>query len=174
MRALILSARLRQLLNHLRDAKDAITANDLATTMNISVRTLYRDLDRLRLLGVGVAGKTGEGLRLHDPKGHEPIARDEIKVTVVATPKGHSMLASEPWIEIISRPDDSGTEISLIARNASVLARAVLRAAGEITVIHPSKIRRTVRRIAQSIAKAHKKKLPSAKKSTHAIAEKSA
>jgi predicted DNA-binding transcriptional regulator YafY len=173
MRALILSARLRQLLNRLRDAKVAITANDLASAMNVSVRTLYRDLDRLRLLGVAVAGKTGEGLRLHDPKGHEPIARDEIKVTVIATPKGQSMLASEPWIEIISRPDDKGADITVIARNASILARAVLRAAGEITVVHPSKVRRSVRRLAQSIAKAHKKKPQSLKKSSNALAEKS-
>ena len=57
--------RLLTLLQHLRDSRRAITAQTLAETLGISLRTLYRDIETLRALGADIRGGAGTGYLLH-------------------------------------------------------------------------------------------------------------
>lgn len=56
--------RLFQLLNLLRNRRTAITADQLADTLEASVRTIYRDVQSLVLSGVPIEGEAGVGYRL--------------------------------------------------------------------------------------------------------------
>ena len=57
--------RLLTLLQHLRDSRRAITAQTLAETLGISLRTLYRDIETLRAQGADIRGGAGTGYLLH-------------------------------------------------------------------------------------------------------------
>lgn len=56
--------RLFQLLNLLRNRRRAITAHALAEAMDVSERTVYRDIQSLVTMGVPVEGEAGIGYRL--------------------------------------------------------------------------------------------------------------
>ena len=59
------SQRLLTLLQHLRDSRRAITAQTLADTLDVSLRTLYRDIETLRTQGADIRGGAGTGYLLH-------------------------------------------------------------------------------------------------------------
>ncbi len=56
--------RLFQLLNLLRNRRRAITAQAIANVMEVSERTVYRDIQSLMLMGVPIDGEAGIGYRL--------------------------------------------------------------------------------------------------------------
>ncbi|MEX0619156.1 MAG: YafY family protein, partial [Pseudohongiellaceae bacterium] len=56
--------RLFQITNLLRNRRLAITADQLAASMNTSKRTIYRDIQSLILSGVPIEGEAGVGYRL--------------------------------------------------------------------------------------------------------------
>jgi predicted DNA-binding transcriptional regulator YafY len=58
------SERLFQLVNLLRGRRTAITAEQLSDVMEVSVRTIYRDIQALSLSGVPVDGEAGIGYML--------------------------------------------------------------------------------------------------------------
>jgi len=58
------SERLFQLVNLLRGRRTAITAEQLSDVMEVSVRTIYRDIQALILSGVPVEGEAGIGYML--------------------------------------------------------------------------------------------------------------
>lgn len=51
--------RLLQLLEILRRKRGVVTASELATATRVSVRTLYRDIEALRVQGVTIEGEAG-------------------------------------------------------------------------------------------------------------------
>ncbi|CAM3944510.1 MULTISPECIES: helix-turn-helix transcriptional regulator [Pseudoalteromonas] len=55
------SERLFQLVNILKSRRFAITASDLAARLDVSERTIYRDIQHLQSSGVPVAGEAGVG-----------------------------------------------------------------------------------------------------------------
>ena len=57
--------RLFQILNVLRNRRTAITADQLADTLESSKRTIYRDIQSLILSGVPIEGEAGVGYILH-------------------------------------------------------------------------------------------------------------
>lgn len=56
--------RLLRLLQLLRRQRLAISATQLADTLGISVRTVYRDIDALRAQGARIEGESGVGYLL--------------------------------------------------------------------------------------------------------------
>ena len=56
--------RLLQLLEILRKRRGVVTASELATATDVSVRTLYRDIEALRAQGVAIDGEAGTGYRV--------------------------------------------------------------------------------------------------------------
>lgn len=154
------SSRLIALFEALREATregGVATAQELAERTGVSLRTLYRDLDRLRATGVVIEGKSGVGLSLgHGAKVPASlIAREapwfEARVRVSAA--GLRALGEDPSIEV---ERGRGPERVIRATSRDALVRAVLCAAGEVTVVSPDKLRRDVRNRAREVARAHK------------------
>ncbi len=71
------SERLLQLLVLLRGRRMAITANELANRLQISERTVYRDIQSLILSGVDIEGEAGVGYRLLPGSGIPPLMFNE-------------------------------------------------------------------------------------------------
>lgn len=57
--------RLLSLLQHLRQSRQAITAQELAGVFGVSLRTIYRDIETLRQQGTDIRGEAGIGFILH-------------------------------------------------------------------------------------------------------------
>ena len=71
------SIRLLNLLQQLREARYPITAQVLAERLNISVRSVYRDIDSLREQGVRIDASAGLGFQtLHLSK--KDLALDQL------------------------------------------------------------------------------------------------
>lgn len=107
------SQRLFELVTMLRGRRTAVTARTLADVLEVSERTIYRDIDALVAVGVAVEGEAGVGYRLR-PGSHLPplmFGKDE----VVALVLGLSMVraATDP-------------ELSAAAEVAERRIRAVL------------------------------------------------
>jgi len=56
--------RLFQIINLLRSHRHAVTARQLAETLQVSERTIYRDIQTLGLSNVPIDGEAGVGYRL--------------------------------------------------------------------------------------------------------------
>ncbi len=67
------SERLLQLLVLLRGRRRASTANELADRLQVSERTIYRDIQSLQLSGVDIAGEAGVGYSLRPGSGIPPL-----------------------------------------------------------------------------------------------------
>lgn len=65
--------RLLELLQALRRKTPPVTAMDLAEALEVSARTVYRDIDALRRLGVGIEGEAGFGYVLTDDHALPPL-----------------------------------------------------------------------------------------------------
>ncbi len=65
--------RLLELLQTLRRLTPPVTAAALAQALEVSVRTVYRDIEALRRLGVGIDGEAGFGYLLTDDHALPPL-----------------------------------------------------------------------------------------------------
>ena len=65
--------RLLELLQALRRLRPPVTAAVLASTLEVSTRTVYRDIEALRRLGVGIDGEAGFGYLLTDDHALPPL-----------------------------------------------------------------------------------------------------
>lgn len=71
------SERLLQLLVLLRGRRRASTANELANRLQVSQRTIYRDIQSLLLSGVDIVGEAGVGYCLQPGSGISPLMFNE-------------------------------------------------------------------------------------------------
>jgi len=79
--------RLFQLVTLLRSRRTAITADTIAETMGVSVRTVYRDVQALTLSGIPIEGEPGVGYLIR-PGNHLPplmFTPDEVQALVVGS-----------------------------------------------------------------------------------------
>ena len=60
--------RLFQLMSILQSRRRAITADQLAGKMNVSVRTIYRDIQALELSGIFIEGEPGVVTKANSPQ----------------------------------------------------------------------------------------------------------
>lgn len=79
--------RLFQLLTLLRNRRTAITAAHLAEVLEVSERTVYRDVQSLMLTGVPIEGEAGVGYRLNRHFDLPPLmfSSDEIEALLLGT-----------------------------------------------------------------------------------------
>lgn len=81
------SERLFQLVTLLRSRRTAITAEAIAEAMQVSVRTVYRDVQALTLSGVPIEGEPGVGYLIR-PGQHLPplmFTADELQALIVGS-----------------------------------------------------------------------------------------
>ena len=151
------SRRLRALVEVLRahadDAKPR-TADSLAKELGVSVRTLYRDFDRLRAAGVGVQTKAGVGVRFpDDARVATESGKLGVRADVRVTARGLRALRHDPELAL----DPGRGEVrSIRGASREAILVAVLRSAGDVVVLSPPKLRREIRSRARAIARAHK------------------
>lgn len=77
------SIRLLNLLQLLREQRYPITAQHLAEHLEISVRSVYRDIDSLRKQGVNIEGSAGLGFQLKENFLLPPMSLNETEVEAV-------------------------------------------------------------------------------------------
>ncbi|MBM2290536.1 YafY family transcriptional regulator [Sulfitobacter pseudonitzschiae] len=77
--------RLFQLMQHLRRLPPPVTAQQLADDMDVSLRTVYRDIDALRGLGAVIDGEAGFGFTLIEDATLPPLGfeDDELEALVL-------------------------------------------------------------------------------------------
>lgn len=78
------SARLLQLLHAMRTLAGPITAARLAQETGVSLRSLYRDIDALRIAGAQIEGERGYGYRLREDPALPPQMFDPDEIEVLA------------------------------------------------------------------------------------------
>lgn len=76
--------RLLELLQALRRLSPPVTAARLAQALEVSVRTIYRDIEALRRLGVGIDGEAGFGYLLTDDHALPPLMFSASEVEALA------------------------------------------------------------------------------------------
>ena len=74
------SIRLLHLLQHLREQRYPVTAQCLAEYLQISVRSVYRDIESLRDQGVNIEGSAGLGFQLKENFLLPPMSLDESEI----------------------------------------------------------------------------------------------
>lgn len=74
------SERLLQLMVLLRGRRTAVTAEHLAQRMQVSVRTVYRDIQSLILSGMDIEGEAGVGYCLRPGSGIPPLMFNENEI----------------------------------------------------------------------------------------------
>jgi len=77
------SIRLLNLLQYLREQRYPVTAQCLAHYFEISVRSVYRDIDSLRDQGVNIEGSTGLGFQLKENFLLPPMSLNETEVEAI-------------------------------------------------------------------------------------------
>ncbi|MFK7901465.1 MAG: helix-turn-helix transcriptional regulator [Nitratireductor sp.] len=79
------SIRLIQLMHHLRSSTPPVRADDLAQTLNVSARSIYRDIETLRASGAIIDGEAGFGYTLVEDPALPPMmfSRDEMEALVL-------------------------------------------------------------------------------------------
>lgn len=75
--------RLFQIINLLRNRRTVLTAQMLAETLEVSERTIYRDVQALSLSGVPIEGEAGVGYRLQRQFDLPPIMFDHDEVEAI-------------------------------------------------------------------------------------------
>lgn len=145
--------RLDRLVAAMRQGGATTTAGALAASLGVSLRTLYRDLRRLRAHGVAIDARAGIGLRLLAAPARV-VASDgaNVEARVRVTSRGLRALRADPRLSLAR--DGEATLVRAPSREAIVLA--ALRAAGDVIVIAPEDLRQEVRARARAVARAHK------------------
>lgn len=79
------SIRLIQLMQQLRSSSPPVKAADLAQELNVSIRSIYRDIDTLRASGAIIDGEAGFGYTLVEDPALPPMmfSRDEMEALVL-------------------------------------------------------------------------------------------
>jgi len=150
--------RLAAILEALKNAskgRNRATAQRIADDLGVSLRTLYRDLDRLRAAGVAITGKTGVGLSVaQSAKVPDALTRAEptLEARVRVTAEGARQLSADGSLDV----DRGRGAERVVHATRDALVRATLRSGGEIVVLAPEKLRREIRTRARDIARAHK------------------
>ncbi len=105
--------RLFRIVELLRGRRTAVTAQSLAETLEVSLRTVYRDIAALQLSGVPVEGEAGVGYRLSSAFHLPPVMfdRDEVQ----------ALLVGARLTQAFTDPD-----LGRAARSAEVKIRAIL------------------------------------------------
>ena len=122
------STRLPRLLQAMRLRTPPILAADLAEEMNVSLRTLYRDIEDLRAAGAVIDGEAGFGYTLTEDPALPPMmfTKEEIEALVLGL--GEVIEVGDPALAAAARDARAKLKATLPDRMARHLENAVLHA----------------------------------------------
>ncbi len=106
------SERLFELLTFLRSRRFAVTAKELATSMEVSERTIYRDIQSLILSGVPIDGEAGVGYMLKAGSHLPPLMFTEDEI--VALELGMRMVKAWSDNDLAKASDSASRKIQSI------------------------------------------------------------
>ncbi|MBJ9952423.1 MULTISPECIES: YafY family protein [unclassified Acinetobacter] len=109
------SIRLLTLLQLLREQRYPITAQHLSTHLDISVRSVYRDIESLRDQGVHIEGSAGLGFQLKENFLLPPMSLDETEIEAV-------FLALH-WLKSVPDPALKNASHSVLTKLNAVLPK---------------------------------------------------
>ncbi|WP_196160051.1 YafY family protein [Reinekea sp. G2M2-21] len=101
--------RLFQLVTYMRSRRTAVTAQELAQRLNVSERTIYRDMQSLVLSGVPVEGEAGVGYLLNSDTTIAPLMFTEAEIEAIVL--GMRLVKSWADDEMIASADQAMTKI---------------------------------------------------------------
>lgn len=122
------STRLPRLLQAMRLRVPPILAADLAQEMDVSLRTLYRDIEDLRTAGAVIDGEAGFGYTLTEDPALPPMmfTKEEIEALVLGL--GEVIEIGDPALAQAAKQARAKLKATLPNRMASHLENAVLHA----------------------------------------------
>ena len=88
--------RLLRLMQALRALRPPVRAERLAETLEVSPRTIYRDIDALRASGARIEGAAGYGYTLTEDPALPPQSFDRLELEAVLMGLGHIQAAGDP------------------------------------------------------------------------------
>lgn len=123
--------RLLELLQLLREHRFAVTAQTLADKLNISQRTLYRDINSLRAQGASIEGSPGTGYQLTERFTLPPLTFDDDELLALSL--------GLRWVEKHTDPELVGSAKRVLAKiNAVISSQAKIKLNHHgITVLSP-------------------------------------
>ncbi len=119
--------RLFQILNLLRNRRTVLTARDIGEALEVSERTIYRDIQALSLSGVPIEGEAGVGYRLQRHFDLPPLMFDQDEV--------EALLLGARMIRAWSDRQLASSASSALNKILSILPEN-LRAIEETSAIH--------------------------------------
>lgn len=93
------SDRLFRLLQAMRVMTPPITAERLAAEMEVSLRSIYRDIDSLRAAGARIDGERGYGYRLIEDYALPPQTFDRTEIEAIVLGMAQVQLMGDPELE---------------------------------------------------------------------------
>jgi predicted DNA-binding transcriptional regulator YafY len=101
--------RLLNLVTYMRSRRTAITASELADRLEVSERTIYRDIQSLMLTGIPIEGEAGVGYLLNSETSIAPLMFSESEIEALVL--GMRLVKSCGDNEIIQQADSALTKI---------------------------------------------------------------
>ncbi|MEP4195453.1 MAG: YafY family protein [Aliishimia sp.] len=122
------TARLFQMMNALRSMPAPVTAEQLADSMNVSMRTIYRDIDALRGLGAVIDGEAGFGFTLIEDASLPPLGFEDDELEALVLGLRDVVVIADPELAKAARSALAKITARVPARQAHRLDHAVLDA----------------------------------------------
>ncbi|MEM6341809.1 MAG: YafY family protein [Pseudomonadota bacterium] len=120
--------RLFQLMQALRRATPPVTATYLAQDMQVSLRTIYRDIETLRSLGAVIDGAAGFGFTLIEDAALPPLGFEDDELEALVLGLREVAVIGDPALAKASESALSKIQARVPARQAHRLKHAVLDA----------------------------------------------
>ena len=108
--------RLFQLVTYLRSRRTAVTAHELANRLQVSERTIYRDIQSLTLSGVAIEGEAGIGYLMKRDANIAPLMFSEAEIEAIVL--GMRLVKSSADDDLIQHADAALTKIRSVLSEA--------------------------------------------------------
>ncbi len=142
------TARLFQLMTTLRRLPAPVTAEQLRHELDVSVRTIYRDVDALRGLGAVIDGEAGFGYTLIEDASLPPLGFEDEELEALVLGLRDVALIGDPDLSKAAQSALAKITARVPARQAHRLEHAVLDAQRFVSPIKPTISAGTLRRAA--------------------------
>ncbi|MEO9895934.1 MAG: YafY family protein [Paracoccaceae bacterium] len=120
--------RLFQLMQTLRRLSPPVTAQQLAHNMEVSLRTIYRDIDALRSLGAVIDGEAGFGFTLIEDASLPPLGFEDLELEALVLGLRDVAIIGDPALAKAAESALAKIQARVPPRQAHRLEHAILDA----------------------------------------------